>query len=168
MHAMCFISEDHTALSNVSATPHDDRSLMVRWRSVISSDLKGFIVEWRPLLNPDLSLTQFEITDSTQTSLILKGMLYIRLCIFIQIPRTIKENMLLFCLHPLLTFSYFLTHPIGSFEPYTPYEISVYPRFKGGIGLPHTVNAYLRQKGELPDTERLTQTVAKDLNAESP
>lgn len=76
--------------------------------------------------------------------------------------------MLLFCLHPLLTFSYCLTHPIGSFEPYTPYEISVYPRFKGGIGLPQTVNAYLRQKGELPDTERLTQTVDKDLNAESP
>lgn len=74
---MCFISEDHTALSNVSATPHDDRSLMVRWRSVISSDLKGFIVEWRPLLNTDVSLTQFEITDSTQTSLILKGMRYI-------------------------------------------------------------------------------------------
>lgn len=34
----------------------------------------------------------------------------------------------------------------GSFEPYKPYGISVYPRFKDGIGLPQTVNAYLRQK----------------------
>ncbi|KAM9851693.1 granulocyte colony-stimulating factor receptor [Aulostomus maculatus] len=34
----------------------------------------------------------------------------------------------------------------GSFEPYKPYGISVYPRFKDGIGLPQTVNAYSRQK----------------------
>ncbi|XP_041649322.1 granulocyte colony-stimulating factor receptor isoform X2 [Cheilinus undulatus] len=34
----------------------------------------------------------------------------------------------------------------GSFEPYKPYGISVYPRFKDGIGLPRTVNAYSRQK----------------------
>uniref|UniRef100_A0A3Q0SS80 Colony stimulating factor 3 receptor n=1 Tax=Amphilophus citrinellus TaxID=61819 RepID=A0A3Q0SS80_AMPCI len=34
----------------------------------------------------------------------------------------------------------------GSFEPYKPYGISVYPRFTDGIGLPKTVNAYLRQK----------------------
>ncbi|XP_071324943.1 granulocyte colony-stimulating factor receptor [Trachinotus anak] len=34
----------------------------------------------------------------------------------------------------------------GSFEPYKPYGISVYPRFKDGIGLPQTVNAYTRQK----------------------
>ncbi|KAM9309866.1 granulocyte colony-stimulating factor receptor isoform 1-T3 [Pholidichthys leucotaenia] len=34
----------------------------------------------------------------------------------------------------------------GSFEPYKPYGISVYPRFKDGMGLPQTVNAYLRQK----------------------
>lgn len=34
----------------------------------------------------------------------------------------------------------------GSFEPYKPYGISVYPRFKDGIGLPQTANAYSRQK----------------------
>ncbi|XP_029360223.1 granulocyte colony-stimulating factor receptor isoform X2 [Echeneis naucrates] len=34
----------------------------------------------------------------------------------------------------------------GSFEPYKPYGISVYPRFKDGIGLPQTVNAYTSQK----------------------
>uniref|UniRef100_A0A3Q2NN09 Colony stimulating factor 3 receptor n=1 Tax=Fundulus heteroclitus TaxID=8078 RepID=A0A3Q2NN09_FUNHE len=34
----------------------------------------------------------------------------------------------------------------GSFEPYKPYGISVYPRFRDGIGPPQTVNAYLRQK----------------------
>ena len=71
--------------------------------------------------------------------------------------------MLLFLLHTLLTFSYFLTQPIGYFEPYKPYGISVYPRFKSGIGLPQTVNAYLRQKGELPDIKRFTQTADKDL-----
>lgn len=92
-YAMCLIHIVHTALSNVSATPHDDdRSLMVRWRSVVSSDLKGFLVEWRPLLNTDISLTQFEITDSNQTSLILKGMLSICLCILIQIQKTTKKG----------------------------------------------------------------------------
>lgn len=99
MHAMYFISVVHTALSDVSATPHDDRFLLVRWRSVVSSDLRGFIVEWRPLLNTDISLTQFEITDLNQMSLILKGMLYSRLCIFIQIPRIIKENVTLLLAH---------------------------------------------------------------------
>lgn len=34
----------------------------------------------------------------------------------------------------------------GSFEPYKPYEISVYPRFKDGMGPNQTVNAYLREK----------------------
>uniref|UniRef100_A0A4W5PYZ1 Colony stimulating factor 3 receptor n=1 Tax=Hucho hucho TaxID=62062 RepID=A0A4W5PYZ1_9TELE len=31
-------------------------------------------------------------------------------------------------------------------EPYNPYGISVYPRYKDGIGLPQTVEAYSRQK----------------------
>ncbi|KAM3873055.1 granulocyte colony-stimulating factor receptor [Diretmus argenteus] len=34
----------------------------------------------------------------------------------------------------------------GSFEPYKPYGISVYPRYKDGIGLPQSVNAYSRQR----------------------
>ncbi|XP_056142284.1 granulocyte colony-stimulating factor receptor [Lampris incognitus] len=34
----------------------------------------------------------------------------------------------------------------GSFEPYKPYRISVYPRFKDGAGLPNEVLAYTRQK----------------------
>uniref|UniRef100_A0A1A8R5A3 Colony stimulating factor 3 receptor (Granulocyte) n=1 Tax=Nothobranchius pienaari TaxID=704102 RepID=A0A1A8R5A3_9TELE len=34
----------------------------------------------------------------------------------------------------------------GSFEPYKPYGISVYPRFKDGIGSPQTVDAFLQQK----------------------
>lgn len=108
MHATCFVSVVHSALSNVSAAPHHDGALMVRWRSVASYDLRGFIVEWRPLLNKTMSLIQFETTDRNQTSLVLKGMLYSRLCIFIQIPRTL-ENMLLFCLTTLLPFSSFLT-----------------------------------------------------------
>ncbi|XP_077430983.1 granulocyte colony-stimulating factor receptor [Vanacampus margaritifer] len=41
----------------------------------------------------------------------------------------------------------------GSFEPYKPYRISVYPRFKDGVGPPRTVNAYSLQKApdEVPD-----------------
>lgn len=108
MHATCFVSVVHSALSNVSAAPHHDGALMVRWRNVASYDLRGFIVEWRPLLNKTMSLIQFETTDRNQTSLVLKGMLYSRLCIFIQIPRTL-ENMLLFSLTTLLPFSSFLT-----------------------------------------------------------
>ncbi|XP_037310513.2 granulocyte colony-stimulating factor receptor [Pungitius pungitius] len=34
----------------------------------------------------------------------------------------------------------------GSLEPYKPYGISVYPRFKDGIGPPQTVDAYSREK----------------------
>ncbi|XP_064801479.1 granulocyte colony-stimulating factor receptor isoform X2 [Oncorhynchus masou masou] len=33
-----------------------------------------------------------------------------------------------------------------SIEPYNPYRISVYPKYKDGIGLPQTVEAYSRQK----------------------
>ncbi|XP_036931307.1 granulocyte colony-stimulating factor receptor [Acanthopagrus latus] len=94
------------AISNISAVPHDDRSLLVRWSILDSSGLTGFVVEWTPLLDRDLSLTQFEITARNQTSLLITG----------------------------------------SFEPYKPYGISVYPRFKDGIGLPQTANAYSRQK----------------------
>lgn len=43
-------------------------------------------------------------------------------------------------------------------EPYKPYGISVYPRFRNGIGLPKTVDAYSRQKAPskvpLPRTEK--------------
>uniref|UniRef100_UPI0037E78A7F granulocyte colony-stimulating factor receptor n=1 Tax=Semicossyphus pulcher TaxID=241346 RepID=UPI0037E78A7F len=93
-------------ISDVSAVPRDDRSLLVQWRSPASPSLTGFVVEWTPLLKTDLSLTQFEISNRNQTSLVISG----------------------------------------SFEPYKPYGISVYPRFKDGIGLPQTVNAYSRQK----------------------
>lgn len=95
-----------TVISNISVVPHDDRSLQVQWTSLVSSGLSGFVVEWRPLIETDLALTQFEMTDRNQTSLLITG----------------------------------------SFEPYKPYGISVYPRFKDGIGLPKTVNAYSKQK----------------------
>ncbi|CAJ1062717.1 granulocyte colony-stimulating factor receptor [Xyrichtys novacula] len=95
-----------SALSRVSVVPQDDQSLLVQWKSLFSPSVTGFVVEWKPLLNTDISSTQFEMTDRNQTSLILTD----------------------------------------NFEPYKPYGISVYPRFKDGIGLPQTVNAYLRQK----------------------
>lgn len=101
-----YLPKARTAISDVTAVPHDDTSLLVQWRSLVSSSLTGIAVEWRPLLQADLSLTQFELTDKNQTRLVITG----------------------------------------SFEPYKPYGISVYPRFKDGIGLPQTVNAYSRQK----------------------
>ncbi|XP_076592347.1 granulocyte colony-stimulating factor receptor [Chaetodon auriga] len=101
-----FLPTARTVISDVSVIPRDDRSLLVQWRSLVSSSPTDYVVEWRPLLNTDLSLTQFEITNRNQTSLVITG----------------------------------------SFEPYKPYGISVYPRFKDGIGLPQTVNAYSRQK----------------------
>ncbi|KAM7383147.1 hypothetical protein PAMP_002829 [Pampus punctatissimus] len=94
------------AVSDVTAVPRDDTSLLVQWRSLVLTNLTGYVVEWRPLLKTDLSLIQFEIADRNQLSLAITG----------------------------------------SFEPYKPYGISVYPRFKDGIGLPQTVNAYSRQK----------------------
>lgn len=101
--------KDRTAVSDVTAVPRDDRSLLVRWLSEVTSDLTGYMVEWRPLLQAGLSHIQFEAADKNQSSLVITG----------------------------------------SFEPYKPYGISVYPRFKDGIGLPQTVNAYLRQKAPL-------------------
>lgn len=73
---MCFVSVARTMISDVRVTPQDDRSLLVQWRSPISSSLTGFVVEWRPVLKTDLSLTQFEITDRNQTSLVITGMFY--------------------------------------------------------------------------------------------
>ncbi|XP_019122695.2 granulocyte colony-stimulating factor receptor [Larimichthys crocea] len=95
-----------TVISDVTVIPQDDRSLLVQWSSLVSSSPIDFVVEWRPLLETELSFTQFEITDRNQTSLVISG----------------------------------------SIEPYKPYGISVYPRFKDWIGLPQTVNAYSRQK----------------------
>ncbi|XP_018555599.1 granulocyte colony-stimulating factor receptor [Lates calcarifer] len=93
-------------ISDITAVPRDDQTLLVQWKNVDTSSLTDHVVEWRPLLKTDLSLTQFEIIDRNQFSLLITG----------------------------------------SFEPYKPYRISVYPRFKDGIGLPQTVNAYSRQK----------------------
>ncbi|TNN89110.1 Granulocyte colony-stimulating factor receptor [Liparis tanakae] len=54
----------------------------------------------------------------------------------------------------------------GSFEPYKPYGIAVYPRFKDGMGLPQTVNAYSRQKVVNADLEE-RRVVLRDLNTGS-
>ncbi|KAF3692181.1 Granulocyte colony-stimulating factor receptor [Channa argus] len=93
-------------ISNITAIPRGDHSLLVQWQSNDTFCLTGYVVEWRPLLKSDLSLIQFEIADQNQSSLVISG----------------------------------------SIEPYKPYGISVYPRFKDGIGPPKTVNAYSRQK----------------------
>lgn len=97
--------KDREAISHLAAVPQDDSSIQVQWKSAVTPDLMGFIVEWRPLLQTGLSHIRFETAEKNQSSLVLTG----------------------------------------SFEPYKPYGISVYPRFKDGIGLPQTVNAYLRQ-----------------------
>jgi len=48
--------------------------------------------------------------------------------------------------------------PTGFFEPYQPYEVSVYPRFKDAIGHPKTATAYSRQKGESQESKTHTRT----------
>lgn len=73
MCAMCFVSVAREVVSNVTVVPQDDRSLLVRWRSQPSSGLTGFVVEWRPLLQTDLSFTQFEFTAQNQTQLLIAG-----------------------------------------------------------------------------------------------
>lgn len=175
-----------TVVSDVSAVPYDDRSLLVRWKSLVSRDLTDFVVEWTPLLKKDPSLTQFEISNRNQTSLVITGMCYsistvgfqlhvllvlLSFCLVFLIQRSSlnHKNWLLgkvffflgaTCLYTLLGAYgrwYTLTSSLsstGSFEPYKPYGISVYPRFKDGIGLPQTVNAYSRQKGKSPKTQR--------------
>lgn len=76
MYMMCFVSVASSVISDVTVLPHDDRSLLVQWRSLVSSSLTGFVVEWRPLLETDLTLTQFEITDRNQTQFLTTGMFY--------------------------------------------------------------------------------------------
>ncbi|XP_053183920.1 granulocyte colony-stimulating factor receptor [Scomber japonicus] len=101
-----YLPKARAPISELTAIPRDDTSLLVQWKSQISPSLTDYVVEWRPLLKTDRSFIQFEIADRNQSSLTITG----------------------------------------SFEPYKPYGISVYPRFKDGIGLPQTVNAYSRQK----------------------
>ncbi|XP_076008851.1 granulocyte colony-stimulating factor receptor [Genypterus blacodes] len=95
-----------TAISDLTVRPRDHRSMLVQWRSLLSSGLTGYVVEWKSLMETDLSLMQFDIADRNQTSLAITG----------------------------------------SFEPYKPYAVSVYPRFRDVIGHPQTVNAYSREK----------------------
>ncbi|XP_034029954.1 granulocyte colony-stimulating factor receptor [Thalassophryne amazonica] len=95
-----------TALSNVTVRPHDDKSMLVQWTSLASSDLSDYVVEWKPLLDEGLASLRFAVADRNQSGLLITG----------------------------------------SFEPYKPYGISVYPRFKNGMGRPQTVNAYSSQK----------------------
>lgn len=71
---MCFPSVDRRVITDASAAPHDDKYLLVQWRSLLYPGLKDLVVEWRPLLNTDLSFTHFEIADKNQTSLVIKGM----------------------------------------------------------------------------------------------
>lgn len=64
---------DRRAITAVSAQAHEDKHLLVEWRSLPYADLKDIVVEWRPLLKTDLSFTHFEIAQLNQTSLIIKG-----------------------------------------------------------------------------------------------
>lgn len=107
MHIYC--NKNSTAITEMTVTPYDDTSLLVKWKSVASSSLLGFIVVWRPLLRTDPAYVQFESTNKTQNSFIISG----------------------------------------SIEPYKPYGIAVYPRFKVRIGLPQTDDAFSRQKAPL-------------------
>uniref|UniRef100_A0A3B3ZDZ7 Colony stimulating factor 3 receptor (granulocyte) n=1 Tax=Periophthalmus magnuspinnatus TaxID=409849 RepID=A0A3B3ZDZ7_9GOBI len=88
-------------VTDLTVTPYDDTSLMVKWTSVDRASLLGFVIEWIPLLRANPANLQFQSTNKSHTS---------------------------------------------SIEPYKPYGISVYPRFKDGIGLPQTANAFSRQK----------------------
>ncbi|KAI9999981.1 hypothetical protein NQD34_011824 [Periophthalmus magnuspinnatus] len=99
-------NKDYTAVTDLTVTPYDDTSLMVKWMSVDRASLLGFVIEWIPLLRANPANLQFQSTNKSHTSFIIPG----------------------------------------SIEPYKPYGISVYPRFKDGIGLPQTANAFSRQK----------------------
>ncbi|KAM9723100.1 granulocyte colony-stimulating factor receptor-like isoform 1-T4 [Menidia menidia] len=62
-----------SAVKDVKAVPHDSRSLLVQWTSLVSSDLTGYVVEWRPLLKADLSHIHFETVAKNQSSFIITG-----------------------------------------------------------------------------------------------
>uniref|UniRef100_A0A672GQA5 Fibronectin type-III domain-containing protein n=1 Tax=Salarias fasciatus TaxID=181472 RepID=A0A672GQA5_SALFA len=99
---------------------HKDREAVSHLKAV-PRDNSSFLVEWEGAVTPDLVDYVAEWRPLLET-----GLSHIRF-------DTAEKN----------RSSLVLT---GSFEPDKPYGISVYPRFKDGIGLPQTVNAYLRQK----------------------
>lgn len=73
------MSSAHTAIMDVTAVPHDDRSFLVQWTAEVTLGLTNYVVEWKPLLNLDLSHVRFEIVNKNQSSLIITGM-SIRIC----------------------------------------------------------------------------------------
>lgn len=154
-----YISAAQTGILDVAAVPRDNTSLLVQWSTVVPSGLSGCVVEWRPLLKPDTSHIRFETLEQNQSSLVITGTPWsgsqfavLRRSQTITLWRDFfsgDETASTCCSH--LTSSLSST---GSLEPYKPYSISVYPRFKDGIGPPLTVNAYLRQKGKSLWTRR--------------
>lgn len=73
---MCFVRVARAVISDVTVIPQDDGSLLVQWRSLLSSSLTGLVVEWSPLLQTGLFFTQFELTSRNHTLLVITGMFY--------------------------------------------------------------------------------------------
>lgn len=152
-YCCCFFpykSVAQTGILDVAAVPRDNRSLLIQWSTVVPSGLSGYVVEWRPLLKTGISHIQFENLEQNQSSLVITGTAWsgshfavLRRSQTLWQDSSCAETICTCCSH--LTSSLSST---GSLEPYKPYRISVYPRFKDGIGPPQTVNAYLRQKGK--------------------
>lgn len=70
------MSTAYTAITSIKITPHNDTSLLVKWTSLETASLRGYVVEWRPLLQTDPSNIQFQSTSKNQSSLIIAGMFY--------------------------------------------------------------------------------------------
>lgn len=70
---MLLFSVAQSAVLDVAAVPHDNRSLLIQWSSEVPSSLIGYVLEWSPLLKTDLSHIQFEILDRNQSSLVITG-----------------------------------------------------------------------------------------------
>lgn len=71
-----FVPAALAAISDLTVVPRDDRALAVQWENTDAPSVIGYVVEWRPLLQTDLSLTQFETADRNKSGLIITGTLY--------------------------------------------------------------------------------------------
>ncbi|XP_057195732.1 granulocyte colony-stimulating factor receptor [Triplophysa rosa] len=92
-------------VSNISVHPQSESSVLIVWKSLVSSRVVGYVLEWRSLSETHAAQLYFTLLNKNHSSTVVTG-----------------------------------------FEPYMPYEISIYPKYLDGIGHSLTVIAYSKEK----------------------
>lgn len=121
--------------------PQSEESLLAKWISPETSVISAYVLEWRALCGTNPNHVSFEILDQNQTSFVASSTVKIQSIILV-FSLNISE-----CLLTMNVKTNCICVSILGLEPYMPYEISVYPKYGGGIGRPYSTVAYTKQKG---------------------